>query len=185
MTIPKEDIHAALTRLAEWFPQTFVLEKHLPHRPLKVGIAADILARCPVLTRRELGPVLGIYAKRVMYLQSLVAGAIRIDLDGNPVGEVSAADAEHAAATLAEILASREAGQVLVAASRAARIAKQAAATAAAAPAAAAAAAAAVEPPAVKVVTLKKRPVLRLPAFRQQRATRATDASTREIPPRP
>ena len=184
MTIPKEDIHAALTRLAEWFPQTFVLEKHLPHRPLKVGIAADILARCPVLTRRELGPVLGIYAKRVMYLQSLVAGAIRIDLDGNPVGEVSAADAEHAAATLAEILASREAGQVLVAASRAARIAKQAAATAAAAPPPAAAAAA-VEPPAVKVVTLKKRPVLRLPVFRQQRATRATDASTREIPPRP
>jgi ProP effector len=118
MTIPKEDIYAALTRLAEWFPQTFVLEKHLPHRPLKVGIAADILARCPVLTRRELGPVLGVYAKRVMYLQSLVAGAIRIDLDGNPAGEVSAADAEHAAATLAEILASREAGQALVAASR-------------------------------------------------------------------
>ena len=163
MTIPKEDIHAALTRLAEWFPQTFVFEKHLPHRPLKVGIAADILARCPVLTRRELGPVLGVYAKRVMYLQSLVAGAIRIDLDGNPAGEVSATDAEHAAATLAEILASREAGQALVAASRAARIAKQAAATAAAPPAAA------VEPPAPKVLTLKDRPVLRLPAFRQQR----------------
>ena len=154
-----------LTRLAEWFPQTFVLEKHLPHRPLKVGIAADILARCPVLTRRELGPVLGVYAKRVMYLQSLVAGAIRIDLDGNPAGEVSATDAEHAAATLAEILASREAGQALVAASRAARIAKQAAATAAPAPPAAAA----VEPPAAKVLKLKGRPVLRLPAFRQQR----------------
>jgi ProP effector len=166
MTITKEDIHAALARLAEWFPQTFVLEKHLPHRPLKVGIAADILARCPVLTRRELGPVLGVYAKRVMYLQSLVAGAIRIDLDGNPAGEVSAADAEHAAATLAEILASREAGQALVAASRAARIAKQAAATVAAAPPPAAAA---VEPPAAKVLTLKERPVLRLPAFRQQR----------------
>ena len=43
-----------------------------------------------------------------MYLQGLVAGAIRVDLDGNPAGEVSAADAEHAAATLAEILASRE-----------------------------------------------------------------------------
>jgi ProP effector len=160
MTIPKEDIHAALTRLAEWFPQTFVLEKHLPHRPLKVGIAADILARLPGSTRRELAPVLGIYAKRVMYLQSLVAGAIRIDLDGNPAGEVSVADAEHAAVALAEILASREAGQALVAASRAARIAKQAAATPPPA---------AVEPPAAKVLTLKERPVLRLPAFRQQR----------------
>ena len=94
-----------------------------------------------------------------MYLQSLVAGAIRVDLDGNPAGEVSAADAEHAAATLAEILASREAGQALVAASRAARIAKQAAAPPAVA----------VEPPAAKVLTLKDRPVLRLPAFRQQR----------------
>ena len=167
MTITKEDKQAALVHLAEWFPQTFVLEKYLPHRPLKIGICPDILARCPVLTRRELGTVLGVYASRVMYLQSLVAGAIRIDLDGNPAGEVSAADAEHAAATLAEILASREAGQALVAASRAARIAKQTAATAAAATPPAAAAA--VEPPAVKVVTLKKRPVLRLPAFRQQR----------------
>src|SRR4029077_29205 len=115
MTISKEDMHAALTRLAEWFPQTFVFEKHLPHRPLKVGIAADILARCPALTRRELGPVLSVYAKRLMYLQSLVAGAIRIDLDGNPAGEVSAVDAEHAGATLAEILASREAREALVA----------------------------------------------------------------------
>src|SRR6476646_5473046 len=133
MTIPKEDMHAALTRLAEWFPQTFVLEKHLPHRPLKVGIAADILARCPVITRRELGPVLGIYAKRVMYLQSLVAGAIRIDLDGNPAGEVSAADAEHAAATLAEILASREAKRATaVEAKGAAQVAKPTAATVAA-----------------------------------------------------
>ena len=76
MTITKEDKQAALVHLAEWFPQTFVFEKHLPHRPLKVGIAADILARCPALTRRELGPVLSVYANRVMYLQSLVAGAI-------------------------------------------------------------------------------------------------------------
>ena len=157
MTIPKEDIHAALTRLAEWFPQTFVLEKHLPHRPLKVGIAADILARCPVLTRRELGPVLGVYAKRVMYLQSLVAGAIRIDLDGNPAGEVSAADAEHAAATLAEILGRARSGKP--------RGAKPCGADretgsddCSGGP-----------PPAAKVLTLKERPVLRLPAFRQQR----------------
>ena len=77
MTITKEDKQAALVHLAEWFPQTFVLEKYLPHRPLKIGICPDILARCPVLTRRELGTVLGVYASRVMYLQSLVAGAIR------------------------------------------------------------------------------------------------------------
>jgi hypothetical protein len=49
MTITKEDIHAALARLTEWFPQTFVLEKYLPHRPLKVGIHPDILVRRPAL----------------------------------------------------------------------------------------------------------------------------------------
>jgi hypothetical protein len=30
MTITKEDKQAALVHLAEWFPQTFVLEKYLP-----------------------------------------------------------------------------------------------------------------------------------------------------------
>ena len=74
MTIRKDNIHAALTDLATRYPRAFVLEKYRPHRPLKVGVAADILARCPVLTRRELGGVLGVYARRVMYLQSLVAG---------------------------------------------------------------------------------------------------------------
>ena len=161
MTITKEDKQAALVHLAEWFPQTFVLEKYLPHRPLKIGICPDILARCPVLTRRELGTVLGVYASRVMYLQSLVAGAIRIDLDGNPAGEVSAADAGHAAARLAEIMASREARRAAaVHTDRAARIARRAPPTASPTPLAAA--------PAAKVLTLKERPVLRLPAFRQQ-----------------
>ena len=50
MTITKQDIDVALARLTEAFPQTFVLEKYRPHRPLKVGIAADIPARCPALS---------------------------------------------------------------------------------------------------------------------------------------
>jgi ProP effector len=160
MTIPKEDMQATLAHLAEWFPQTFVLEKHRPHRPLKVGIAADILARCSDLDRRVLSAALRYYVSRIMYLQGMVAGASRVDLDGNACGEVSAADAEDAAARLAKILAVREAGQALVAASRAARIAKQATTPAPPPPAAA--------PPAAeaKVLTLKKRPVLRLAAFR-------------------
>jgi ProP effector len=157
MTITKEDIHAALARLAEWFPQTFALEKYLPHRPLKVGIHPDILARCPALTRRELGPSLRAYTRRIIYLQGLVAGAVRVDLDGNPAGEVSAADAEHAAATLAEILAARETKPAAaVAVKRAVRIARNPAVPA---PPAA-------TPPAAR--TLKDKPVLRLPAFRQQ-----------------
>ena len=164
----KQDIDTALALLTEAFPQTFVLEKYRPHRPLKVGIAADIPARCPAVERRVLSAALSAYARRVMYLRTLVAGAARVDLDGNPAGEVTAGDAEFAATKLAEILASRETNK------GAAQVAKPAAARAAAA-----------APPAIKVVTLKKRLLLRLPAFRQQRATRATDASAREIPPRP
>ena len=65
MTITKQDINAALAHLAEAFPQTFVLEKYRPHRPLKVGIAADIPARCPELERRVLSVALSVYTRRV------------------------------------------------------------------------------------------------------------------------
>ena len=110
MTVTKLDMDAALARLVEAFPQTFVLEKYQPHWPLKVGIAADIPARCPDLEWRVLSVVLSAYARRVMYLKSVVTGAARVDLDGKEAGEVTARDAEYAAATLARILASREAG---------------------------------------------------------------------------
>jgi sRNA-binding protein len=154
MTVTKQDIDIALVHLTKKFPQTFVLEKHRPHQPLKVGIAAEIPARCPAVERRVLGAALSAYARRVMYLRSLVAGAARLDLDGNPAGEVTARDAEYAAAKLAKILASREVKRVAaVEAKGAERIAKQATATAA------------VAPPVVKVLTLKRKPVLRLAAF--------------------
>jgi len=65
-----------------------VLEKNRPHRPLKVGIAADIPARCPAVERRVLSVSLRVYVRRVMYLRGLVAGAARVDLDGNACGEV-------------------------------------------------------------------------------------------------
>ena len=111
MTITKELNNAALVRLAEQFPKTFTAEKHLPHRPLKWGIAADIAARCPDLKRRVRGTALSVYCGRIAYLQSLVAGAKRVDLDGNAAGEVTAEEAEYAAARLAEILALRKAWQ--------------------------------------------------------------------------
>jgi hypothetical protein len=133
MTITKQDIDAALARLTEAFPQTFVLEKYRPHRPLKVGIAADIPARCPAVERRVLSAALSAYARRVMYLRALVAGAARVDLDGNPAGEVTAGDAEFAATKLAEILASRDTKRAATVDKGAAQVAKPAAARAAAA----------------------------------------------------
>jgi ProP effector len=162
MTTTKQDLDAALAHLAEAFPQTFVLEKHRLHRPLKVGIAADIRARCPAVERRVLSVVLSVYTRRVMYLQSLVAGAVRVDLDGTPAGEVTTRDAEYAAAKLAGILASREAKRVAAMAARGAVRATRSPPAAVVSPPPAPPAAA--TPPAATV--LKQRPVLRLPAFR-------------------
>ena len=80
---------------------------------------------------------LAAYTGRVMYLRGLVAGAARIDLDGNVGGEVSARDTEYATVKLAEIQALREA-------KRAAAVPTEGAAQVAAAAAA---------PSAVKVLT--------------------------------
>ena len=114
MTITKEQIRATLTRLSGQFPQAFVLANYKPHRPLKVGIAVDIRARCPDLEWRGLAVALSAYTKRIVYLQALVVGAARVDLGGNPAGEVITSEAEHAAARLAEILATREAKRVVI-----------------------------------------------------------------------
>ena len=149
MTTTKQDIDATLARLAEAFPQTFVLEKYRPHWPLKVGIAAAIPARCPALEWRVLKMALTAYTGRIMYLRGLVEGAARVDLDGKACGEVTARDAEYAATKLARILASREAAAV---AAKGGERVKPAAIPPSPAP------------PAAKTL---KRPVLRLPAFRR------------------
>ena len=107
MTITKDQINATLAQLAEQFPQTFLLEKHLPHRPLKVGIAPDIQAALPDLDRRALFVALKVYTRRLVYLQAVVVGAERVDLDGNPAGQVIASEAGHAVAVLAGIMAQR------------------------------------------------------------------------------
>ena len=65
---------AVLACFAEWFPQAFVPEKYLPHRPLKIGIHIDLKARCPALSERERSAVLRYYVARLMYLRACVAG---------------------------------------------------------------------------------------------------------------
>jgi ProP effector len=150
MTTTKHDIDAALARLAEAFPQTFVVEKYRPHWPLKVGIASAISARCPALEWRVLKMALTAYTGRVMYLRGLVAGAARVDLDGKAAGEVTVRDAEYAATKLAWILASREAAAVEP---KGGERVKPAAVPPSPAPPVA--------------TTLKEKPVLRLPAFKR------------------
>jgi sRNA-binding protein len=69
-------------------------------RPLKLGIHRDILAVLEgIVTVQELRSALRCYVGYPWYLHAaMTPGAVRIDLDGNPSGAVSAEEADAAAA---------------------------------------------------------------------------------------
>lgn len=109
--------HTTVIRaVAELFPDTFVIERYRPHRPLKRGIGNDLIER-GVLTRQETR-FLHSYTNRRQYLVASVEGAERIGLDGQPCGTVTADEAQWAAIRLAHLDARQAA---LAAAQRTAR----------------------------------------------------------------
>jgi sRNA-binding protein len=93
---------ANIALLATLFPAVFSSEPWQPHRPLKIGIGDDLVAR-GVLGAREVNAALKGYVNRLMYQQCLAAGGARIDLDGNVVGEVSSEHRCHAERLIARI----------------------------------------------------------------------------------
>jgi ProP effector len=110
MTFRARNIAQIREELVQLFPACFA-GKGKPKPPLKKGIFRDIINRMPGgrgLKQWHLGRVLDDYTHGPTYLASLVEGATRVDLDGNPAGEVSASDAEHAAKKLALIRADME-----------------------------------------------------------------------------
>jgi sRNA-binding protein len=76
-----------IAALAAMFPTAFSAETWQEHRPLKVGIGNDLVAR-GVLGTREVNAALK-YVDRLMYQKCLAAGGARVDLEGNVAGEVS------------------------------------------------------------------------------------------------
>ena len=106
---PKEQTHArrsaaerrqialaVLPALAEMFPAAF----SSPPRPLKLRIDVD-LGATGLLTPDEAQAVLAYRCGGISYLRSLLAGAPRVDLNGNPVGVVTEAEAAHATSRVA------------------------------------------------------------------------------------
>ncbi|MBO0736929.1 MAG: ProQ/FinO family protein [Alphaproteobacteria bacterium] len=87
-------------QLAKRFPTCFAANCG-QKRPLKIGIYRDIRTLMPEIPGKRLSAVLSFYVGGWDYLRLLVAGAQRFDLFGEPAGEVSAEQAEHAAAQLA------------------------------------------------------------------------------------
>lgn len=90
----------ALQWLATRFPGVF--DNTLRIQPLKTGIMDDILvyadeAEAAGISRSKLREAVVLFSRRIDYLACLKAREMRVDLDGNPVAEVSETEAENAA----------------------------------------------------------------------------------------
>ncbi|EPG8759975.1 RNA chaperone ProQ [Raoultella ornithinolytica] len=89
--------------LAERFPQCFSAEGEA--RPLKVGIFQDLVERVGGemnLSKTQLRAALRLYTSRWRYLYGVKPGAVRVDLDGNPCGELEEQHVAHARQQLEE-----------------------------------------------------------------------------------
>src|SRR6185312_13333354 len=87
------------------FPLAFSTERqHI--RPLAIGIRQQIFARCTFShSHRSVGEALRRYTKCTVYLQTIIEGAARVDLDGATSGNVTATEAAQAARRLTKSLA--------------------------------------------------------------------------------
>ena len=89
--------------IAERFPKCFILEGEA--RPLKIGIFQDLSERLsddPKVSKTQLRAGLRQYTSSWRYLHGVKPGASRVDLDGNPCGELEEEHIEHAKTTLDE-----------------------------------------------------------------------------------
>lgn len=89
--------------LAERFPHCFSAEGEA--RPLKIGIFQDLVDRVAGemnLSKTQLRSALRLYTSSWRYLYGVKSGATRVDLDGNPCGELDEQHVEHARKQLEE-----------------------------------------------------------------------------------
>jgi ProP effector len=89
---------AALQLLMETYPQAFDRSNV---RPLKIGIQDDLIADEKV-AKNKIKRALASYVRAPQYFRSMTEGAPRVNLQGEPSGEVTAEEAEHAKEQLKE-----------------------------------------------------------------------------------
>ncbi|MBB6055902.1 RNA chaperone ProQ [Tolumonas osonensis] len=89
--------------LSELFPACFIATGEA--RPLKIGIFQDLAARLaddPRVSKTVLRSALRQYTSSWRYLHGLRPGVMRVDLDGNPAGELTEEHVTHAKSALKE-----------------------------------------------------------------------------------
>jgi ProP effector len=89
-----EQRNTLLVRLYKEFPVFH------DYRPLAIGVHKALMARMPELAKVQVRMALQNHTAKTRYLKALVQGVPRLDLDGNPVGEVTADQQSTAALTL-------------------------------------------------------------------------------------
>lgn len=99
-SMPREPVNPAvhtIGKLQKHYPHAFP-KNPLPKVPLKVGVIDDLLQQASKLrlTEKEMRDAIKLWCRGARYWSSLVEGAARVDLSGEAVGEVSAADAGRA-----------------------------------------------------------------------------------------
>ena len=99
----KTDLNKVIAYLAETFPQSFSIKGEA--KAIKVGIFTDIAERLteesPV-SKTQVRHALRRYTNSWRYLEAVVKGGKRVDLDGNEVEELTEEHVQHAQTQLAE-----------------------------------------------------------------------------------
>ncbi|MGH1463154.1 MAG: ProQ/FINO family protein [Neptuniibacter sp.] len=95
---------AALQLLMEAYPKTFDRSNV---RPLKIGIQEDLIADEKV-SKNKIKRALASYVRSLNYYRSLREGVDRIDINGDPEGQVTKEESEYAKQKLKEINKARQ-----------------------------------------------------------------------------
>lgn len=90
---------AAVDLICQTYPNTFSRDAV---KPLKIGIQDDLMAD-DKLPQGKIKRALASYVRSPLYYKALQSGAPRVDLQGEPAGEVTPDQAEHAKAMLAKL----------------------------------------------------------------------------------
>jgi ProP effector len=100
---PKIDVQPVLQKLFELYPHLF----GNTFLPLKLGTYQDLMAAHPeVFQKDSLKAALGFHARSTRYLQCVVSGKKRHDLQGNPGDDVAP---EHVYVSLLQLFSRRQA----------------------------------------------------------------------------
>ncbi len=94
--VPSHNARQLLKELQEAFP---VFRDCLP---LAIGVDKQLLARLPGLERKALRIALGMHTHSTRYLKTIERATQRVDLDGQPAGEIPETHRSHASGLIKE-----------------------------------------------------------------------------------